>query len=780
MESLPSRTRWWDWSAVLILIVTIILAATRLENTEWSTHLSIIPTLVFIGVLSGLALGQSRFPARLAFLFATAYGIYFISWELAAIGENLLSWEERLGLFRDRIFIVIDQLLKQTPVTDSIFFLLLMAVGFWVLSVTAGFTLTRTGNGWWTVLPTGLVIFAIHSFDPKPNRAYYLAVFIFFGLLLIARMVYLDRQSRWKESRTSLPPHLGIDFIRFTVIAVGVIVFAAWTVPALAKSVPVVANAAQPLRQSWKELRQNWQNAFASVRSTTGVTVEYYGNNLPLGQGAALTDAPVMFVKAPMNKPLGVRYYWRAAVYDTYLNGVWSNSIHQPVPFNPLDDPLVLPEEKERWLNEFEITPTSYAGTVFSPGQPYWVSTPSTALQIKNPDGTIDVSGFRTTRPIRPQETYQVQASLTQASEADLRKAGIDYPSWVAARYLALPENLTPRTRQLAEEITTDIDNPYDQAVAITNFLRDNIVYQETVPEIPRNVEPIDWFLFRHKQGFCNYYASAAILMLRSKGIPARLAVGYAQGEKFPEDVRYHVLQRESHAWPEVYFPGYGWVEFEPTSSQPAIARMSGGPAISTGPEGLTVEEELAELRRSQREEMLRQNFSLPEPSPENSRPFWLNILTGMLIILLVGGLGYLIWRISKRVGLPSFPNMLENAMIRLGIQPPKALRAWSLRAALPPLSKSYTEINRALGRLGNTPGSNLTPYERAEKLGEILPPTAIPAQNLVTEYQLETFASVSADTQVARQAGREIYNLSLKASMQRLLENIFRFSRKN
>ncbi len=106
-----------------------------------------------------------------------------------------------------------------------------------------------------------------------------------------------------------------------------------------------------------------------------------------------------------------------------------------------------------------------------------------------------------------------------------MRQAGTDYPDWVKQHYLQLPKSITPRTRQLAEQITAGLDTPYDKVIAITNYLRRNIQYVETIEdEPPTNQELIDWFLFDEKKGFCNYYSTAEIVMLRSLGIPARWA----------------------------------------------------------------------------------------------------------------------------------------------------------------------------------------------------------------------------------------------------------------
>ena len=81
----------------------------------------------------------------------------------------------------------------------------------------------------------------------------------------------------------------------------------------------------------------------------------------------------------------------------------------------------------------------------------------------------------------------------------------------------------------------------------------------------------MDYFLFEEKQGYCDYYSSAMVVMLRAVGVPARYVRGYSQGQK--TDGVYHVLKSDGHAWPEAFFPGYGWVEFEPTSGQPVLVR---------------------------------------------------------------------------------------------------------------------------------------------------------------------------------------------------------------
>ena len=115
---------------------------------------------------------------------------------------------------------------------------------------------------------------------------------------------------------------------------------------------------------------------------------------------------------------------------------------------------------------------------------------------------------------------------------------------------------------------------PYDKATAIEAWLRANVVYDDQTPAPPQDQDGVAYVL-AVKRGYCDYYASAMVVMLRSLGVPARVAVGYAQGQYDSVNGVYHVTEKDSHSWVEVFFPKYGWVEFEPTASQPLIANRA-------------------------------------------------------------------------------------------------------------------------------------------------------------------------------------------------------------
>jgi transglutaminase-like putative cysteine protease len=767
--------RWWDLPAIFILFIILTTAFTRLVATDWTPGLIVTRYITYLGIIAGLALGQSRFSPRLAFFIAFIYGLFVVPWRLGMLmGEGIL-WQERLTSMGGRLQTIVTQLSKQQAVTDSFLFLVLMGLLFWTLSVYTAYSLTRYAHPWRVILPTGIALVLIHSYDTYlTSRAWYLVIYLFFALILVARLVYLHNRNRWKQSNTYMPPYLGVDFVRIALVATTALLLLTWTTPAIADTLPQAEDVWQRIKQPWNELRNTLDNAFASLRSTIGIVSDYYGPNLSLGRGNRLTDTLIFTVQVPENPPEGVRFYWRSRAYDYYDNG-WKSTLLTTEMIDPNETGLKFPDSEDNapGLFPFAFSIGSPLSTLPTPHQVIWVSRPVKLELEYNENGEADLATVRATPPLRAGETYNVRSSLNKPTVVSMRNAGTDYPEWVTDRYLQLPQSITPRTRQLAAQIAEGKENPYDIAVAVTDYLRNNIEYTETVPPLPNDQELIDWFLFDLKQGFCNYYATAEIVLLRSLGIPARLGVGYAQGEPVEGANAYTVLQRDSHAWPEVYFPGIGWVEFEPTVSQPEIIRPTGerdnsnaSQASSPGSEiEPPTDEELDRLRN------LEDAGALGDPTDIATKIIGIGaILIGLLLALVL-----LLIPLARRKRLheriQTFPILLEMSLKRIGIHPPNYIRSWANRARLSPLARSYHEINAALSRLSQPPSPTDTPAERVASLENTLPPASQPAHRLLAEYQTATYSrDYTADLAVAQKAGGDIRNLSYRAWVQRLI----------
>ena len=134
--------------------------------------------------------------------------------------------------------------------------------------------------------------------------------------------------------------------------------------------------------------------------------------------------------------------------------------------------------------------------------------------------------------------------------------------------YTQLPEGLPERIRELALEVTSGHDSPYAKARALESYLSGNYTYRfsdgsgSEAP--PPGRDPVDWFLFDHREGTCGVFSTAFVVMARSIGIPARVAAGWAIS---PSSDQQEVRTNQAHQWAEVAFEGLGWVQFEPTAS---------------------------------------------------------------------------------------------------------------------------------------------------------------------------------------------------------------------
>lgn len=132
--------------------------------------------------------------------------------------------------------------------------------------------------------------------------------------------------------------------------------------------------------------------------------------------------------------------------------------------------------------------------------------------------------------------------------------------------YTLLPDNIPARISELAHEITKGLRNDYEKTVAIEKYLRQNHTYTLSPENVPLDRDFVDYFLFDKKEGYCTYYATSMAVMLRTLGIPSRYVEGYVLPPERTSDDVYTVTNNNAHAWVEVYFEGFGWLVFEPTT----------------------------------------------------------------------------------------------------------------------------------------------------------------------------------------------------------------------
>jgi hypothetical protein len=353
------------------------------------------------------------------------------------------------------------------------------------------------------------------------------------------------------------------------------------------------------------------------------------------------------------------------------------------------------------------------------------------------------VSLIKSRVPLSSGQPYVVVSSTSVADLESLRGAGDDYPTWVTRRYLQLPPTLPQRVGELAQEITAPYDNAYDKASALQDYLRRTITYSQDIEAPPPDRDGVDHLLFDTREGYCNYYASAMVVMARAVGVPSRLAVGYVGGEFDAETGQYTVQERNTHAWVEIYFPRYGWVEFEPTASEESIPRLVLSDDASPDAERPDVESDLErDLQRLEDVQDMGEGVILAPPSGRPSLALY--VLIGMVVLAAVG---ITLWIIRSR-------------------------RSEALSA----VQKAYRLMCSYARFLGVGGEFYQTPNEYAVVLAERIPSGAAHVEHITALFVQEQFAPHAmglSEEQAAQRAWRELRLIMARESLRRLPQRL-------
>jgi transglutaminase-like putative cysteine protease len=596
-----------------------------------------------------------------------------------------------------------------------------------------------------------------------------LATFFFFGLLVISRISYIKNQFRWTNQRITIPLQLQPNLLKTTSIILFAIILLAWTIPAMAKSISALHKAWQPFHNNLYKKNERFKNLFASLNTTGLYESVYFGDNTLLGDQAPESDAIIFTATSEIKSP-NTRIYWSAHSYDSYSNGEWKSSVGETKEYNPVDFEIEIADNKQRSMISFNIYGNIPLTTLFLPSEPLWINYKGLINYIEYPDGTSDIISFHAQHTLNPGETYVVYASIENASVEALRQTSTNYPEWIIEKYLKLPDNISERVTNLAQEITQDKNTAYDKTIAITNFLRDNISYSNSIPTSPKNVEPIDWFLFDYQKGFCNYYATAEVLLLRSIGIPAKFSLGYSEGES-NQNGTYIVRQRNTHAWPEVFFPGIGWVIFEPTSSQPQIIRT---PYNASQPQ-IFDDQSLIELEKKNLDREIDSGSLQSNTINLKSKKSFISLIISLSVLIgTISLLVYIFVQIKNKIKLIPLPIIVENSFKKAGINTPKMVTNWAAIARLSPTKKAYLQINNALKRQDYQIKPYETPIERTNQLRSLMPAADKYLSILIREYQKETYYHQQPNASQAVFAGKRIKQISRSV----FLKKIFPFNK--
>jgi hypothetical protein len=205
----------------------------------------------------------------------------------------------------------------------------------------------------------------------------------------------------------------------------------------------------------------------------------------------------------------------------------------------------------------------------------------------------------------------------------------------------------------------------------VETFLRDNFTYTTHVTNVPTDQDWIDYFLFDSREGYCDYFATAMVVMLRAEGVPSRVASGFAPGDYDPDTGISIVRENHAHSWVEAYFPRFGWITFEPSSIRALPPRIEEAASVPPPPQSdAGIGANTGELTPDELDELLAIRDSTAPPPPQPFLFTWPGLLLiAFGVILLLGLVLMLVLTVAWRRGLTRLkPHQRPYAeLIKLG-----------------------------------------------------------------------------------------------------------------
>ena len=710
------------WTTFFLALALVLLSSFTVYQADLTSGLQILLYTTTAAYIAGFFLAQSNFSSRTAVGFSIVYGAFVLALLIGLIFYPAdMLWRERILDMLQRQLEWLNKAINGGTSRDGLIFIMHTSIIYWVLGYTAAWYTFRNLRIWRVVLPSGILLLSVvyYYYGPKPLWLL-MALYIITALLYIARTYLSEQEIEWRHAFVRYKRATTVNFLVSGFIVALLAMIGSGLLPTPTASA-ALNDAIGGRSAAWQSLEDTWTRLFSSLRSYGGSVNDPYAGTLALGGPRNVGNTLVMDIRVAEQLPYA---YWQATTFQTYENGQWLTPDGEQVIHIPDDGLIQTPLTAGREI----ITQTvrNYipnTGTLF--GMPEIVGSDKQVFVTSQRDdrGANLISHIQSRYVLQQGDEYVTYSRMSVIDQDSLRSAGQIYPSWIGD-YLQMGESISPETKALASQLTAPYDNNYDKVIAVRDYLRNNIEYNDQIAAPPDNVDPVHYVLFDLQEGYCNYYASAMAMMLRSEGIPARVVAGYASGEFVPDANVYRVRASDAHTWVEVFFPRYGWVPFEPTASISVVNRPAGeGETATDGNEIAPFETDLNRDELLPEDDVLNPDDRLADNAPvfegdtavEQSLfstldPFTLLRTIGAFLIVILSGVAlYLANRINNRI---------EGDVV-----------------------ESYGRLDKWGTWLGLHTNPAQTPFERADSLSTAVPDGVQPIRNLTSHYVVKTYS---------------------------------------
>ncbi|HEY7024834.1 MAG TPA: transglutaminaseTgpA domain-containing protein [Candidatus Limnocylindrales bacterium] len=724
------------WLTLIALIVMVGAVAVAIDDAVWAglapgsheSQTKFLPVAALLSVLIGAWLAKRPVRPIVAHLVGALGGGVFLLYAISGSISRSTSIVGRLHDLNLSVSNFVQQVfVLDTRSTETSVFLLIMGALVWGAGYFAAFNVFRRHQAAPGIVLAG-VLLLINVSVTTTEEYIHLIVFVLAAMLLVMRLNLFEQMGEWRSRGMRELGDISGSFLRNGAVMVALVIGA---------SVFLAANASSaPLSHAWNNIDDQLLEVGYDVnRWLGGVSGSARGPNILFTPTQTIRDfwessTDPVFTATTSD---GKGYRWRGAVYDSFDGTQWQQLDSQPS-LVPAGQPLLAASAETVGVGpgwkavSATITPADFGGNVFvSPAEAVAVDQPSEL--VTNGAGGPFVSA-KLSNGIEANVPYTVQANVLQTSgptaptENEMAAAGVNYPSWIA-RYLDIrPGSVGDLVQQTAQKIYDGLPptqrDPYHIAVAVQDYLyaRGGFSYETDLRGLCGATQKVDCFL-TIKKGYCEYFASAMVMLLRELNVPARYVVGYLPGI-VQDNGSYLVERSASHAWVEVYFPNHGWLEFDPTPGNGGNGQapthliegapvVVGSPGVATPPPAAQDPECIERVTRA----------CLQSPPP---------VLTAQAPT--PGGPDYPLFAVLIAV--------LAMGGVLMGA-------TWLIRRV--PSSEpeiAYSSLSRLASRLGYGPKPSQTVYEYADHLGQLVP---------VASGDLHLIATAKVESTYARRA---------------------------
>lgn len=576
------------WLSIVLMLGIVTTLVIAVDSVRWVPEGSVVVSTAFLGLLLVILLAKRPLNWPLAWFLIFGYGLILTTIRLARLWPPFsvlaTGWEagsaytrQNWGLFVDRAGSWLAAAQGGGRTEETIVFAFGLGLLAWLLVAYAGWSTFRQHKplAGLTVVGVALAINGYYGNMPIWPAALYVALTV----LLVATIHYAEQERVWMGKAVDFSGEIRFDLLLFSGVIALMLLAVSLVVPAInmraiSRAVldrPSVHETEDTLGRVFAGVRQPLQEGPAfSAGLDPGTTTRSgsFPRSFLLGQAPELYETVVM--TATVDGSIPTPTHWRGLSYDVYTGRGWALSTEREEPIIA-DQPIPLPPRPvQSTLNQSVYWAQEPPAIRYTMGLPlqfdqeviiYWRGLED--LSRVESDGGDYIAASRV-----------VTASMEELNSAVLAEV----PPAIMGRYTRLPDSVPDRVHELAHQVAGDaadgaegVQSPYEQAKALERFLR-QYPYSLDVELPPIGADPVDHFLFDLQAGYCDYYASSMVVMARSLGLPARFAAGFLSQYASPDGVQ-TIYQINAHSWAEIYFAGYGWVEFEPTAAFPAEAQ---------------------------------------------------------------------------------------------------------------------------------------------------------------------------------------------------------------